>query len=148
MNTSTELDPTGLLAAHLDIDPLDVTEATYGNNEWDAEGATYLVLTDDEADAAVIDYIRESVWAFNAEFLASETGLDAAVFEALQPQCEGANAAILTLIEKLAEDGLEGFAAEAVRYDGRGHFLAQYDGEELELDDPDGHVVAYAYRTN
>ena len=34
-------------------------------------------------------------------------------------------------------------ASECVSWDGRGHFLAYYDGDELELDDD-----LYAYRTN
>lgn len=46
---------------------------------------------------------------------------------------------------KNGEIGLdfEAIAKEAVSWDGRGHFLSGYDGNEIELDDD-----LYAYRTN
>lgn len=39
-----------LLAAFLECDVDDVSEASYGDNQYDAEGGEYLVLTDSEAD--------------------------------------------------------------------------------------------------
>lgn len=141
----SEIDRAALLAAHLEIDTDDVSEG-YGD-ELDAGGlGTFLVLSDDEAGAAVFDYVRESVWAFNADFLAKQTDVPAEMFEAVQEQCEGANDAILPLIER-TEDGLAGFVAAAVEADGRGHFLAGYDGEEIELVAEPG-VYVYAYRVN
>ena len=37
---------------------------------------------------------------------------------------------------------------EAIEWDGRGHFLAAYDGDEIELDDGNGYIEYYAYRWN
>lgn len=39
-------------------------------------------------------------------------------------------------------------AEECIRFDGAGHFLAGYDGKEIELTDDDGNIEYYAYRTN
>ena len=59
----------------------------------------------------------------------------AEALEAMQSQkCEGANDAILALIEK-TDGGLEGFVEDAISADGRGHFLSSYDGEENEEGD-------------
>jgi hypothetical protein len=44
--------------------------------------------------------------------------------------CEGANDFILSLIEKCTS--IEDFAQAAASADGRGHFLARYDGNENE----------------
>jgi len=100
----------------------------------------YRVLTEDEAHQAVRDAIVDSLWAFRPEFLASETGLDISVFEALADKCEGANDAVLSLIKGTC--GLDDFVNDAVSADGRGHFLAPYDGEEREF------VGYYIYQEN
>lgn len=91
----------------------------------------YLVLTDDEADDYVLEYIKESVWAFSPDFLAEHTNLPVEVFEALQDKCEDSNEAILRLIEN--QTTIKGFANDATRLDGRGHFLSSYDGDEHEV---------------
>tara|TARA_B100000282_G_scaffold290972_1_gene262617 strand:- start:525 stop:929 length:405 start_codon:yes stop_codon:yes gene_type:complete len=103
---------------------------TYGNEE-------YMVLTDDEADDKVAEYIKETVWAFNPDFLASHSGIDREVFEKLQDSCETANDAIFKLIKDFNK-----FVQEAIATDGRGHFLSGYDGNENEQGD------FYLYRTN
>ena len=38
------------LAKHLGCEIADISESTYGENTFDAEGGEYLVLTDDEAE--------------------------------------------------------------------------------------------------
>jgi hypothetical protein len=54
--------------------------------------------------------------------------------EAIQSKkCEGANNAILSIIEK-TDGGIDGFVEEAISADGRGHFLSSYDGDENEKD--------------
>ncbi len=55
------------LAQHLDIDPEEVEQESYGG--YSADGGEYEVLTDSEADQRVRDYIEESVWAFNTWFI-------------------------------------------------------------------------------
>ena len=94
----------------------------------------YLVLTDEEADKATADYIKDSLWAFNASFILSECGLDFSGEQSLKSMqkesCEGANDFILSLVERTC--GLKSFVKSAISADGRGHFLASYDGEEVE----------------
>lgn len=104
----------------------------------------YLVLTDEEADKACRELVKESVWAFNSDFLASFTGFDSMVFEALADKCEDANDAILSIIE--GTNGFDGFYEDAVEDDGRGHFLSSYDGEENEFSI--GGEYFYIYRIN
>jgi len=131
------------LAELLDIAPEDVQEATYGEHTYDADGGAFLVLTDEEADEAAREAIRELVWAFRPEFVAGYVpeGIDADTLRAIQGErCEDANAPILALIE--AGAGFDDFAADAIATDGRGHFLSQYDGEEREAGE------FYVYRTN
>ena len=131
------------LANHLNINPSEVCE-TYDDSNFEADGAEYMVLTDSEADAYALDYIRESVWAFNASFLSNMTDLPESMFEAVQDQCERGNDAILQCIEQSC--GLDRFAAEAMSRDGRGHFMSSYDGEENE-ELVNGEWF-YIYRTN
>lgn len=135
------------LAAHLSIELEDgedfgdyITEASYGENTFEAEGNEYLVLTDSEADDAAREYIENSLWAFNAEFLAGNTGLPEEVFTALQDKCEDANDTFWTLVNKCGDFGQ--LVRDAIASDGRGHFLAQYDGAEEE----EGEF--YIFRTN
>ena len=103
---------------------------TYGNEE-------YMVLTDDEADDKVAEYIKETVWAFNPTFLSDHSGIDEEVFIKLQESCETANDAIFKLIKNF-----DNLVKDAIYVDGRGHFLAGYDGNENEQGD------FYLYRTN
>jgi hypothetical protein len=88
----------------------------------------YLVRTDEEADEAVKEYIKESVWAFNADFICGYGSPLVPMVKAYQEkECEGANGAILELITDLDD-----FVQRAINTDGRGHFLSSYDGEENE----------------
>jgi hypothetical protein len=106
-------------------DNLTVIEPIDGDEERDG----YIVLTDEEADEMAKRYILDTVWAFNAGFLAGETGIDIEVFEAIQAndRCESNNDAILRLI-----DDTDSFVESAISTDGRGHFMSSYDGNENE----------------
>lgn len=123
-------------------DPSDI-EVLHGET-LSVDSAEYLVLTDDEADQAAADYIRESVWSFNADFLSGETGIDSTVFSALSDKCEGAQDAVRSIIE--GSCGMDSFIESAIGCDGRGHFLGHYDNEENEHSV--GHDEYYLYRTN
>ena len=118
-------------ARHYLEDP-DAESSTYDETEYGGGNYTHRILTDEEADEAARDYIRESVWAFNASFLVYylPEGVGVEVIEALQPQCEGANEAILSMIG----DRFDEFAADAIQADGRGNFLSSYDGNEDEFE--------------
>ena len=85
-----------------------------------------------EAEEAAKEYIKDSVWAFNASFLASHiANLDEEDIDSIRgDRCEDANPALLKLI-----DDFDAFAKEAIATDGLGHFLATYDGEEREIGD-------------
>ena len=91
----------------------------------------YLVLTDSEADEKTEEQIEQLLWAFNPSFLADVTGFDVLVFEAIQAngKCESNNDAI----RQLVGDKFNELVTDAIGADGRGHFLAGYDGEENEV---------------
>lgn len=104
----------------------------------------YLVCTDQEVDQFLSDSIADSLWAFNPDFLAGETGIDELVFRALQPNCESANPAVRAIVD--ATCGLASLVRHAECADGRGHFLSGYDGVELDI--LAGRKTFYAYRVN
>lgn len=121
------------LAKHLGIEPSEVTQGRYDNDSFKAHGSEFLVLTDSEADERASEYILETLWAFNVEFIAahSKTELDDDAIKALKEVqgklCESANSVFLALI-----NDTEDFVADAIRSDGRGHFLSQYDSNEWQ----------------
>jgi hypothetical protein len=129
-----------------DCRPLDVEELSYdhyGLRIFKANGSEYAIGTDSEADDACKANIKDSVWAFNAEFIVCECSLPCGTEDAiksLQEKCERANEPILAMI--LGTCGLDSFVESAISADGRGHFLASYDGAESE---ENGY---YIYRIN
>lgn len=106
----------------------------------------YLVLTDDEADEKAADYIKDSLWAFNASFIAGEIDLDEEVIQAIQDngKCESNNDTIFNLIKKLGD--IDSFIESAISADGRGHFMSSYDGCENE--ETINGTTYYIYRQN
>ncbi len=117
----------------------------------------YMVLTDEEADEKAADYIKDSLWAFNASFLSNETGYPIEVFESLQDKYESGNDAVEALIDSQKSDtDMEGFIEAAISADGRGHFLSSYDGNENEEtvsgitceETGEDNTTFYIYRTN
>lgn len=119
------------LAKHWDCDADDVTDE--GDNRFSIGSQEFLVLTDDEADARARESIKDTVWAFNADFLCGHMAkgkLSPDDIDRLRgDKCESINDAFLALI-----DDFEAFAKDAISADGRGHFLAGYDFEENEVD--------------
>ena len=102
--------------------------------ESETEPGEYAIAFSDEiADNAAKQYIEESLWAFNADFLATQTDMPVEIYKALQPQCESSNYAILKLVEKTC--GLDSFVESAIAADGRGHFMSSYDSQEKCLTD-------------
>lgn len=132
------------LQAEFDVEDVEDIEAEIGDtvDVITIEGQEYDILSDEEADDKAVEYIRDTVWAFNAGFLESYTGVDAMVFELLSEKCEDANEAIISIIE--ISGTIEDFTAEAISGVGRGHFLSGYDGEEHEVTDSTGETV-YLY---
>ncbi len=115
-----------------------------GNNYFEVNGDEYLVLTDEEADEEVKNYIKESLWAFIPEFLSANTGMSKKVFEKLYGMCGEGNEAILAIVEGTC--GLDKLIKEAILADGRGSFLATYDGIEHEIYVKEDGNYYYAYR--
>tara|TARA_B100001094_G_C18120311_1_gene766472 strand:- start:685 stop:1149 length:465 start_codon:yes stop_codon:yes gene_type:complete len=128
------------LAIHLK-DKGTFTPADFEDAQNEVDSEDYLVLTDEEADEAVRDYIEESVWAFNASFLQAHTGVDAEAIEKIQEMCESANEPLTAMIKDF-----DYFVKDAVNCDGRGHFLAGYDHEENYVTYND--TIYYIYRRN
>lgn len=144
------------LAAFLQIDATDIEQSAMDDNFFECDGAEYLVLTGQEAYTACLADIKDSLWAFNASFILSKCGLPLELEDALTAfqakKCEYANDALLALVEKCTT--LTQFSDAAIRADGRGHFLASYDGAESESPafTIDGEYVErgffFIYRTN
>lgn len=105
--------------------------------------------TEEQAEKASLSAARESLWAFNSDFIGSFLELSSSQTAAIQKMqgelCEGAQEIIALLLGDRADE----FLSDAVSIDGRGHFLSPYDSEER-----DGGEVSpalqgkLAYRTN
>ena len=135
------------LALHLECSPDELSEETYdhyGLTRFSLGFKEYAIGTDEEADEAAQEYVKETVWAFNASFILLECDLPRELEDAIKAfqsdKCESANDALLALVEKCTT--LEGFTKSAVSADGRGHLLSGYDGNEDEAGD------FYVYRLN
>ena len=133
-----------------------LTETAEG--EYQYYNAEYLVLDDTEADERTAEEIKSTLWAFNADFIVEHlpnyyeiynntcdteyNEIVKAVEELQAKLCESANPLIYAIIDDFDE-----FVADAVRYDGRGHFLAYYDGNETDYTTDEGNTL-YIYRIN
>ena len=121
---------------------VEVTDFEINNDEYILpNGDSYFVLTDQEAVEYATSEIEDMLWAFNAAFLASYTGLHEAVFVALAGGYKDSNEAIMALINNAGD--IEEFVQECIDADGRGYFIDNWYGEEIELEND-----YYAYRVN
>jgi hypothetical protein len=125
-NLTKEYDERVIAFAHYDAGSFGFADYDEAQNNIDSED--YLVYTDEEADEAVREHIEEMVWAFNASFLQAHTGVDADAIKKIQEMSEGANEPLKAMIKDF-----DHFVEDAVKCDGRGHFLASYDHEENEI---------------
>jgi len=119
----------------------EIEEISDRHPEYSIDGEYYMVLTDSEADKLSAEYVADTLWAFNADFLADYCDLPREVFTVLQDRAEGANDTVRKLINR-AEGGFPEFVDAAIGADGRGHFLGAYDGEEHTSGE------FFIYRTN
>lgn len=110
------------------------------DNTFESEsGEEYMVLTDEEAYREAENQIRESLWAFNADFILEHTNFyhnstaeeDQIFINSVKVMqntlCEDANNLVYAMIEDI-----DIFIEDAIKADGRGHFISIYDGEENE----------------
>lgn len=142
------------LAYHLQLKEEEIEDINQDTEDQFSIGtAEYLVLTDKEADERAREDIERDLWAFNASFILqhcstyermSHWEYDAAITsikEAQSRQAENLNGLVRCLITDMDE-----FIEDAICEDGRGHFLASYDGFENE-EEVNGKTY-YIYRTN
>ena len=119
------------LSSHLNC-PLDEVEAfTYDEHRFEAESEEWLIFTDDEADKAAREDIIECLWAFRPEFLSDymPDGVTSDIIQTMQAKlCEDAQPAFKAMLGGQVRIVVR----DAMSADGRGHFLASYDGEEIE----------------
>lgn len=106
-----------------------------------SEGEEYYVCTEEEADSLAKQEIMGSLWAFNPNFIIEHTKiyndltireteiLAKNISEMTYKMCENANRIVEAFIEDIDE-----FIEDAINEDGRGHFIAMYDGIEHEQD--------------
>lgn len=132
------------LANFLEVEEDEINQSSYNENLFKCGSQEYLVCTNKEANQEAKDYILESLWAFNTDFILDHSKIKnyndeiKKVFKKMQEKlCEDANGIIKAIIEDLYE-----FIEDAISADGRGNFLSGYDGEENE----EGQF--YIYRIN
>jgi predicted house-cleaning noncanonical NTP pyrophosphatase (MazG superfamily) len=129
------------------IDDAEVQDKFYEMIENDYVGSEFTVMTEEEREKAVRDYIKESAWAFNTNFIIDHSNIEynnrieKSLKKMQEELCEDANEIILALINDFDE-----FVEDAVNSDGYGHFLSQYDGEESEIEI--NGTLYFIYRNN
>lgn len=105
------------------------------NPQWllPCDGSEWAVTNSSgELETACKEYIRQTIWAFNADFLACHIdGLTAEDVNNLRgDKCEDINEAFYKLL-----DDFDSFAEDAISADGIGHLMGSYDGELREWGD-------------
>lgn len=160
MTNETKLDAEtaiAIVAAIENVDPADcdATERQSGGFDVRCDDREYSVCTDDQATAEAAAEVADSLWAFRSEFLrnyvpalhnyvpALRDDRACAAFDQMREVlCEDAN----ELVRALVGDRFAELMSDAIAADGRGHFLASYDGAEREVNH-DGQTF-YVYRRN
>ena len=96
-------------------------------------GADYYDVHNEESrESATEGLIKESLWAFNANFILMHTSTEIHPNQLQQMQetmCESANGIIAGIITNM-----DIFINDAINEDGYGHFLSTFDGKEHELE--------------
>lgn len=106
----------------------------YNKNNFEVFNREYNVFTETEREKAVKKDIKETIWAFNADFILDHTGIERnkqveKAFQEIQNNmCESCNELFLAMIKNFNK-----FYQDAVRADGYGLFLSSYDGNENEI---------------
>lgn len=122
-----------VLANFLEVESDELEVSTYDENTFTLGSKEYLVLTDEEANEKAKEYIRETLWAFNASWILSHSKIEnnsrvqKAVEKMQSELSEDANELIYALIEDFDE-----FVENSIQTDGRGPFMSTYDGNENE----------------
>lgn len=120
------------------------------DNLLEAIGKEYLVLTEEEAEEKAREEILETLCYFNNSFILKHSIFwDSIPYGAVKEYEE----IIETIQEKESSElikviikDIDYFIEEAIRWDGRGHFINSYDGEEIEQEFEGEYY--YIYRIN
>lgn len=128
----------------LELIDLSIDDVVINGNSISSGSSEWVVFSDEDADDNIYEFIKNSLWSFRAEFISQVTGHDKD--EILTLTCEGElkNDDLVMIVERSC--GLKRFVNQAIKADGRGHFLSTYDGVEREVK-VDGEYY-YVYRTN
>ena len=91
----------------------------------------YLILTKKEANKEAALKIKEYLWAFNYEFISNyfKVEINKHTYNKLRELYEDANEILLILIG----NNIKKLIQDAISYNGRGHFISYYDGQEEEV---------------
>ena len=128
------------LAQYLDVNIEAIKAVDFDESLFAVDEKEYLVLTNQEAQERTEQEISQLLWAFRPEFLINYIDVEIdesdrkTVIESIrniqEEMCESANA-IITLLVK---NKLKQLMDDAIVSDGRGHFLATWDGKEEETE--------------
>lgn len=125
------------LAKYLEVgDVEEISEETYdyyGLSVYSHGSQEYAVGTEEEAQEAVEQNIKDSLCYFNSQWIVDhiDTELPVKAIAAIQAEDTDGNETLFELISKLGDWSY--FVKDSILADGRGHFLSSYDGEENEI---------------
>jgi predicted glycosyltransferase len=121
----------------------DYDVSKYDDAIFESGNVQFLVVTQEEAKDMAQDYIYESIWAFNPEFLINHMprGVTIETIQKLQELYEGCNDSLKSMITDLDD-----FVEDAISSDGVARFLNTYDDQEWEYKIGDEYY--YVYRLN
>ena len=118
-----------ILMVELDLDSDVTVDKLWNKAEVSfSDNTEYIILDEEQQLESVKDSIQETASYFSSGFLEAMTDIPSEAFDAL----EGHDNAVVKIIESTC--GLDAFAEECIDVDGAGHFIAYYDGEQIELD--------------
>lgn len=137
---------THALAMMLDLNHEDIEDITeYDDYKWCVQGTDYYCGDEEEMNEKTEEYIENSLWAFNKSFLGSYGSLAKMdcdivdkVLDPIQQECESGNEAVKGLVDW--DENKDEIVSDAIRSDGRAHFLNHWDSTELS------YGKYYAYR--
>lgn len=121
------------LGDDVEVDAIGEGNWGHGSNVEFSDGTEWHVCTDEEADAAVVEEVKNTANYFNSDFLAAQTGLPMALWEVVDR--DKITPAEMQEIFEAVDLSWEDFAKAAADADGRGFCLAYYDHEELNYGD-------------
>lgn len=104
----------------------------FPGREFSMLGGTWLVLSENEADERVTDYIKEKIGYFRPSFIAAHTDIDEDLLDFLAEHEK--HDFIYGLLDSDPYFSWQRLVDDAVSADGYGHFLNTHDGVTRELD--------------